>query len=154
MSNENKKSWFRRYKNQVNTIKRLEERREILEERITSIRSPNYSGMPRGGTPVTIADLLSDKAEVEERIRRGKDKARSIRREILEVIDSIDEVNHAEVIEYRYIDCLDPDEISEIIGYSPRHIHRILTQAIEAVDIPGLNDPEEVVRSGDLNQVE
>ena len=141
MSVEKKRSWFRRYTKQINIIKRLENRRETLEERITSIRSPSYTGLPRGGTRITIEDLITDKAEIEERIRRAKDRALSIRREILEVIDSIGDVNLCEVLEYRYIDGLDPEEISEVMGYGARHIQRLLSQAVEEIEIPDLEDP-------------
>ena len=141
MSVEKKRSWFRRYTKQINIIKRLENRRETLEERITSIRSPSYTGLPRGGTRITIEDLITDKAEIEERIRRAKDRALSIRREILEVIDSIGDVNLCEVLEYRYIDGLDPEEISEVMGYGARHIQRFLSQAVEEIEIPDLEDP-------------
>lgn len=154
MVTDNKRAWFRRYANQGNAIKRLRERVEILEDRITSIRSPNYTGLPRGGKRVTAEDLIADKVEIEERIRRLEDRARSIRREILEVIDSIGDPILSEVLEYRYIDNLDPVEISEVMGYGSRHIQRLLSQAIEEVEIPGLEDPETTGRPEDLNQVE
>ena len=68
--NKNKKVWLNRYANQVRGIERLENKRDTLEERITSVRSPTLSGLPRGGEPITIEDLIADKVEIEERILR------------------------------------------------------------------------------------
>ena len=52
---KNKKHSLKKYKVNRACVSRLEEKLTLLDERIKSIKSPNYSGMPRGGTPVTIA---------------------------------------------------------------------------------------------------
>ena len=69
-----KKRFLRRYQNNLSCISRLEAKLVILDERITTIKSPNYSGMPRGGVPVTLDDLLSDKDDLERRIKNLKAK--------------------------------------------------------------------------------
>ena len=57
---ERKKRSLKRYKKNIACINRLEDKLKALDARITSVKSPNYSGMPRGGTPITSEDLLSD----------------------------------------------------------------------------------------------
>ena len=155
MSIENKRLWFRRYKNQKNIIKRLEDRLESIEKRIPSTHfAPSAgTGLPLRRSSITENDLIEDKLETEARIQRAKAKARSIRRELQEVIDSIENVNLSEVLEYRYIEILEPDEIAEVIGYTPRHIMRLLSQALEEVEIPGLEDSETTGQITDLNPV-
>ena len=83
---ERKKRSLKRYKKNLACIGRLEEKLALLDDRIKSVKSPNMSGMPRGGTPVTIADLLSDKVELEERIERQKAKSKDLKKEIIEEI--------------------------------------------------------------------
>lgn len=147
--NKNKKAWLNRYANQVRGIERLENKREILEERITSVRSPTLSGLPRGGTPITIEDLIADKLEIEDRILRLKDKARRVRREILDAIDDIEEVNLCEVMEGRYILLQSPKDLAESMGFNTRHIWRILSQGVEAIQIPSLEESDETLSSPD-----
>lgn len=147
--NKNKKAWLNRYANQVRGIERLENKREILEERITSVRSPTLSGLPRGGTPITIEDLIADKLEIEDRILRLKDKARRVRREILDAIDDIEEVNLCEVMEGRYILLQSPEDLAESMGFNTRHIWRILSQGVEAIQIPSLEESDETLSSPD-----
>lgn len=140
--NKNKKAWLNRYANQVRGIERLENKRELLEERITSVRSPSLSGLPRGGKPITIEDLIADKVEIEERIVRLKDKARRVKREILDAIDDIEEVNLCEVMEGWYILLQSPEDLAESMGFNTRHIWRLLSQGVEAIQIPGLEESE------------
>ena len=147
--NKNKKAWLNRYANQVRGIERLENKREILEERITSVRSPTLSGLPRGGTPITIEDLIADKLEIEDRILRLKDTARRVRREILDAIDDIEEVNLCEVMEGRYILLQSPEDLAESMGFNTRHIWRILSQGVEAIQIPSLEESDETLSSPD-----
>lgn len=140
--NKNKKAWLNRYANQVRGIERLENKREILEERITSVRSPSLSGLPRGGKPITIEDLIADKLEIEDRILRLKDKARRVKREILDAIDDIGEVNLCEVMEGRYILLQSPEDLAEGMGFNTRHIWTLLSQGVEAIQIPGLEESD------------
>ena len=56
-----KKKWLSRYRNNQIKIDKLSQRLENLEQRITSIKSPNLSVMPRGSVPVTMADMVADR---------------------------------------------------------------------------------------------
>ena len=75
---DKKKRWLYRYRNNQLKIARLQNKLETLENRIISIKSPNYSGMPRGGTPITLDDLLSDKEDIKKRIKRLSSKGNAI----------------------------------------------------------------------------
>ena len=77
---ELKKKFLKRYKKNLNCIARLEEKLNTLTDRIESTKSPNFSGMPRGSNPVDIADLISDKTDLENRIARLKKKVKLLRR--------------------------------------------------------------------------
>lgn len=127
---ERKKRSLKRYKKNLGCIDRLEEKLNLLDERIKSVKSPNYSGMPRGGTPVTIEDLLSDKIDLEERIKRLKVKSKRLKSEILEEIDSLEDPRYCEVLEAFFIDRLSIEDIAEKEGYTPRHIYRLYNEAV------------------------
>ena len=78
-----KKKWLYRYRGISERLDRMKERLEVLENRMEGVRSPRLTGMPRGGTPVTMEELISDKLEIEERIDNLEETRKQIRREIL-----------------------------------------------------------------------
>lgn len=130
---KNKKRSLKRFKNNRACIDRLEEKLLVLDERIKSVKSPNYSGMPRGGTPVTIAELLSDKVDLEKRIARLKDKNKKVKDQIVEEIDSLEDPRYIEILEAFFIECMSIDEIAEDMGYSVRWTYDLYSEAVEAL---------------------
>ena len=110
---ESKKRSLKRYKKNKALVGRLEEKLAILEDRLTSVRSPKYSDMPRGGTPITVEDLILDKAELEERIERLRAKGKGLRSEILAEIDTLEDTRYAEVLESFFIDGYTLKEIAD-----------------------------------------
>ena len=91
--------------------------------------------MPRGGTPITLDELLSDKIELENRISRLKKKGRVIKAEILDAIDSLEDSRYSEVLEYYCIGCLSMDDISYETGYSVRHVYNLYSDAISKIAV-------------------
>ena len=91
--------------------------------------------MPRGGVPVTMDDLLSDKTDLENRIKRLKEKSKKLKSEILEEIDSLDEPRYIAVLEGFFIDCLSMEDIAENEGYTVRHIYSLYHDAIRALTL-------------------
>ena len=132
---ESKKRFLKRYRKNLNCINRLEDKLNLLDDKLNSVRSPNLSGMPRGGTPVTEADLIADKIDLEERIKRLKEKSKILKREILEEIDSLDEPRYCMVLEEFFIDCLSLEDIAENEGYTIRHVYRLYHDAVESLTL-------------------
>lgn len=130
---ENKKRSLRRYKNTLACIARLEERYISIDRKIMAIRSPNISGMPRGGVPVTVDELISDKMDLEARIERLKIKARALKNEILSEIDSLEDDRYCELLESHFIDCTPLELVAEKMGYTERHIYTLYSEAISAL---------------------
>lgn len=130
---ERKKRSLKRYKKNLACIDRLEEKLTLLDERIKSVKSPNYSGMPRGGTPVSVEELISDKMELEERIRRLKVKSGKLKREILEEIDSLEDVRYCEILEAFFIECRSFEDIADYEGYTLRHVYRLYSEGVTAL---------------------
>lgn len=130
-----KKRFLKRYRKNLNCIVRLEEKLALLDVRLNSVRSPNLSGMPRGGVPVTAADMVADKIDLENRIERLKEKGKKLKREILEEIDSLDEPRYVAVLEGFFIDCLSMEAIAENEGYTVRHVYSLYHDAIRALTV-------------------
>lgn len=127
---EKKKRSLKRYKKNLACIGRLEDKLALLDERIKSVKTPSLSGMPRGGTPITSADLIADKIELEERIERLKRKKSDLKRQILEEIDSLEDPRYCEILEAFFIDCLSLDDIADQEGYTVRHVYRLYSEAV------------------------
>lgn len=132
---EQKKQFLRRYKKTLSNVARLKNKVVILDERIKNIRSPKLSDMPRGGTPVTVEDLIAEKDEIERRIIRLEAKIRNLKYEILNKIDDIEDPRYAEILEAYFIECKDFDTIAEDMCYNIRHIMRLYTEAVNSIEL-------------------
>ena len=129
-----KKRYMKRYKKNNTLINRLENKLADLDARMYKIKSPNYSDMPRGGTPVTMEDLMSEKLETEERSNRLCVKGKKLRSETLEKIDTLEDSRYAEILELFFINSMGFDAIAEKTGYTVRHVIRLYTEGIEQLD--------------------
>ncbi len=130
-----KKRSLKRYRNNLACIDRLEKKIILLDERLTSLRSTNFSGMPRGGTPVTIDDLLSDKVDLENRVKRLKEKNKPIKAKILEEIDSLEDFRYCEVLEAYFIECKSIADIAEEMCYTDRYVYDLYKEAVRELAI-------------------
>lgn len=135
LEHERKKRYLKRYKRNGILIDRLENKLRALEARIQGVKSPSLSGMPRGGEPVTREDLIADKVDLERRIKKLKGKGDDIRREILDIIDELEDARYAEVLESFLIDDMTFKEIADDMDYTERHVIRLYSEAIDAVTL-------------------
>lgn len=133
---ENKKQWLRKYQKLLQVENRLRNKIELLDQRLQNVRSPSYSGMPRGDNPITIADLIADKMELEDRLNKAHSKTLQCRDDILEVIDNLEDPTLADILEEHFVNGNSLDRIAEDLGYSTRSIYRLYAKAIELLDIP------------------
>ena len=128
------KRFLKRYRKNRELVSRLKIKLSGLEDRLLSIRSPNLSGMPRGSLPTPIEDIISDKDETIERLKRLEARGKQIRLEILERIDTLDNVNQVSVLEAFCIDCKTFEIIADDLGYSERRVIAIYTEAIRQLN--------------------
>jgi uncharacterized coiled-coil DUF342 family protein len=130
---DREKRYLKRYRRNAALVDRLKNKLRDLDQRIYTLRSPTVSDMPRGGVPIMIDDLVADKADLEERIKRLTSKGRDLKTEITALIDSLDDVRYAEILEAFFIDCMDFDEIANEMGYTERHVIRLYSEGILAL---------------------
>lgn len=132
---ERKKRYLKRYKKNLALVSRLESKITDLDNKICNLRSPVLSDMPKGGTPLSKEDLLSDKLELEDRVERLKKKGAVYKAEILNIIDELDDTRYAEILESFFIDGKSFEDIAEDNGYTIRHIIRLYSEAIISVSV-------------------
>ena len=137
--NDKKKRYLKRYKKNIALIERLEDKLIDLNNRIYKIKSPSLSAMPKGSQVVDLSDLISDKEELIDRIKRLKKKGKRLKAETISIIDELDDVRYAEVLEAFFIDCKTFEDISEDMGYTTRHVIKLYTEAISNISITSLN---------------
>lgn len=137
---EKKKRSLKRYKKNLSCIERLEAKLDLVNSRMISVRSPKFSDMPRGGTPVTMTDLIIEKEELEERIERLMKKSKKLRSEILEEIDRVEDPRYAEILEDFFINCKTLEEIADETTYTVRHVYRLYS---EGVTFLALTEPDQ-----------
>lgn len=130
---ELKKRYLKRYRKNRALINRLKLKIANLEDRAKSIRSPGFSDMPRGGTPITKEDITAEKVDIERRIQRLEAKGKIIKTEIIDIIDEVEDTRYAEILESFLIDCKDFGDIADEQGYSVRHIERLYRDSIRAI---------------------
>lgn len=117
-------------------IERKIEERDRIEEKLTSGRISNLSGMPRGGgydwtdTAAKVADLTSQiDVEIRELCR--------IKRIVNEAIDAVESAKYRRVLELRYRNYLDWEKIAEELGYELRWVYELHGRALLRVKVPG-----------------
>jgi len=129
-----KKNFLRRYRNNKNCIHRLNLKVNDIDSKMTNISAKRITDMPRGGIPITTDDMLSDKLELENRIDKLEEKGRKIKREILDVIDTLDDTRYIDILESYFIDCCSWEQIADFTGYEERHVRRLYYEAIEKLE--------------------
>lgn len=132
---EKKKRFLRGYRKNLACLNRLKTKLRLLDMRITSVRSPDMSGMPRGSAPVTLDDLLADKEELEIRIKELSKKSKSLKRKILAEIDALEDDRYIEILESYFIDGLTLESIADNMGYSERYLYDLYKKALVKLTI-------------------
>ena len=127
----NAKQWMKRARRTDEEIERLEEARERLEARLTSV-TQSYEG---DGVQSTKDPHKFDRiAEIDSMISERKDELKSIVDEILAMINSLpDQLQRIVLISY-YINCKTWEQTAVDIGYSYMQVTRINGQALIEVE--------------------
>lgn len=113
---------------------RIEERRR-LQEQVTAARSPQLTGMPRGGkhdwtdAVDRVVDLTASiDAEIRELCR--------LKREIGETIDRVEDARYRTLLELRYRSFYSWEQIAEAMHYDVRWIYLLHGEALQRVKVP------------------
>lgn len=136
MSNIEVKRFLRRYELNEDRIEELTEKIEELEERATSISSPQLSDMPRGGVKKTKEDIVAEIDILNRRVDRLIVKRRQLKEEIEMVIDDLGDPKLCKVLDLYYIEFKTLEQIAEEMNYSHRWVVDLYHQALNAIVLP------------------
>lgn len=114
---------------------------EACYEQIAALRdeatrmSAELSDMPGGGECRDLDDIVAEmvdlRAELIERIRR----ANELRKEICDLIHSLEDERLIRLLHLRYVDCLKWEDVAERIGTDLRYVYRMHGRALQKVTI-------------------
>lgn len=125
-----------------------------LDERITSktqqIASLNdlatrctttFSDMPRNPNRdgSRLEDCVIKIIELEEELKADINKLINLKKEIMEVIKAVPNVEYQTLLEKRYLCFITWEQISVDMNYSIQHIHRMHSAALKEIVVP-VND--------------
>lgn len=120
----------------INTmIRHLEWKLEEKESSLTGVKSGKLTGMPRGGAPITIADALADKVDLERRIEKMKIVAVQKKEIVQSYIDTVMSPRHNDFLTMYYIKCMSVEEIADSMPCSVRHAWRLYREGLRMVDL-------------------
>lgn len=114
---------------------------EACYEQIAALRdeatrmSAELSDMPGGGECRDLDDIVAEmvdlRSELIERIRR----ANQLRKEICDLIYSLEDERLIRLLHLRYVDCLKWEDVAERIGTDLRYVYRMHGRALQKLTI-------------------
>lgn len=113
---------------------------EACYEQIAALRdeatrmSAELSDMPGGGECRDLDDIVAEmvdlRAELIERIRR----ANQLRKEICDLIYSLEDERLIRLLHLRYVDCLKWKAVADKLGYEQRYVHKLHGKALRMLE--------------------
>ena len=132
MTNEEKKAILKQYIRLEKRIARLLDEKKKWKEKAEAI-SPVYSDMPKAGGCDKIQNAVCQIVDLEQDINREIDAQIDLRRRIKAAVKQMDDEKLRDVMMYRYIDGLKPEEIAIEMSYSYMQIYRLHKKAISEI---------------------
>ena len=127
--NEKKKEYLRQYRIHVRRIHRINA--EIAELRSMKISpSMNNDGMPHGSSCGGLSEYAAQLDGLLADLKEQMEKRISIRREITQKIEQMQDETEKTVLRLRYIHWLRWEQIAERMGYGWAQVHRIHGKAL------------------------
>lgn len=118
-----------------NRIDRKIEERERLLAKLTAGRMTQLTGMPRGGNS-DWTDALARYIQLDDEIKAEIMALCKTKREVNEAIDNVEDARHRQLLELRYRNYLNWEQIADTMGYDVRHIYRLHGEALLSIKIP------------------
>ena len=123
---------------------RLDQRINSKIEQVASLNelatkcTSSLTGMPRNPNRATstMADAVAKIIDLQAEINRDIDTLVDLKREIVSVIKSIDNLEYQTLLEKRYLCFLTWEQIAVDMGYDLRYLHKLHNRALLMVEIP------------------
>lgn len=114
-------------------ISQLESLRELAAKCTSTI-----TGMPRNPSPSQspMADAVCKIIDLQDEINRDIDHLVDLKRELVEVIRKVEDVECRLLLELRYLCFKSWEDLAVQMGYTTRNIHYLHKQALRLVVVP------------------
>ena len=127
---DKRKKWLYRYVLLKRKLDLLNKRLVLLDQKIDSIQYSNDSALSQGRDRVILEDLLTDKADLENRIARMREQSLPIKNEISDRINTLNDPRDVELLKDRFIYDIPMSEIADSRNRTERtmfyHFKRII----------------------------
>lgn len=129
-----------RIDDKLKALERMQEKRDRIMAQLTKGRSANLTGMPRGGrydwTDSLEAVIETDNAiqDLKNRMRREIAELCRVKREVSAAIAAVEDLRYRRLLELRYRDYLNWQDIADRMGYDVRQIYRLHGEALLRVE--------------------
>ena len=124
------KQWLWRYSNADHRIDSLLQQRQEVYDRLTKITAALDSESVSSTKDPHKYDELAD---LDLFIRQRVSQSMSIRLEITEAIEELEDWRHRDILTYRYINGYTWEQVADIIHMSVRHVTRLHGDALVAI---------------------
>ena len=123
---------------------RLDQRINSKLEQVASLNelamkcTSTLTGMPRNpnhGTS-TMADAVAKIVDLQAEINRDIDRLVDLKREMVRLINAVDNTEYQTLLELRYLCFKTWEQISVDMGYSIQHIYRLREKAYDEIRVP------------------
>lgn len=112
-------------------VSKLQQKDDLRNMRITA----SYSDMPRGGSCPgdKVGDIVGKIAELDDEIDNKIEDLVDLKLEATRLIDQLD-ARESLLLDMRYIQGKEWEEIARVFSYEERSIHRIHSKALNQLD--------------------
>lgn len=131
---EEVKKVLSQYRRVMSMIRDMELKIEYIDKCMTSAKSGKITGMPRGGTPITMEDMVAKKDEYICRKKRYEVIANQKKEIVQSYIDTVFSPRHNEVLTLYYAEAKTIEEIAKEIPCTVRHALRLRKEGVLMVD--------------------
>lgn len=134
VQNEEKKEYLSKYQKVENEIDRVLKSIYVLKNREVNVTA-KINGMPRARSHHDLSDYVSLLNEKENKLIELQKKRETIKNEIKQRVEKLENQNEHDVIILRYINTFKWEHIADIMCYSVQHVHKIHASALMHFEI-------------------
>lgn len=136
MTNEEKKAFLRRFKAMNRRIDQTRIEIARLEDIGTHI-TPQYTDMPKGtGNSNKIQKVAVEIVQLKEELEEQKSEALTVRSQIKEVLNDLQDDDLRDLLWYHYICDLNWGEVAKKMHYDLHYIYALHKKALKQLKIP------------------
>ena len=133
MTTQEAKQYLNGYRDVGRVIQRLTERRSRLSALLTDVSPKSDVGSSNGVRTDRVGEIVSALVDLDAEIDAQFVYKAKIGKEIVDIIDMIDDAPIRRILYLRYLACATYDAIARDVGYSRRHVLRLHGTALQTV---------------------